>query len=63
MHSSPIAIHSGFHKTYAHAMRIFFWEGMKKDILTFVIECDIFQRKKGETIKTLGALQLFSIPT
>lgn len=36
LHSSPIAVHSGFHKTYARTRRSFFWTGMKKDILTFV---------------------------
>jgi hypothetical protein len=63
LHSSTIAGHSGFQKTYAHARRSFFWEGMKKEILTFVTECDIFQHNKGETVKTLGALQSLPIPT
>jgi hypothetical protein len=36
---------------------------MKKDILTFVIKCDVCQCNKGETIKTLGALHLLPIPT
>ena len=35
---------------------------MKKDILTFVVECDICQRNKGETVKTLRALQPLPIP-
>ena len=30
---------------------------MKKDIHTFVIECDTFQRIKGKTMKTLEDLQ------
>eukprot|EP00253_Pinus_taeda_P006618 PITA_06618 len=49
MHSSPIAGHSGFQKTYARTRRSFFWKGMKKDILTFVTECEVCQRHKGET--------------
>jgi hypothetical protein len=36
LHSSTIAGHSGFQKTYAHARRYFLWAGMKKDILHFV---------------------------
>jgi len=36
---------------------------MKKDILNFVVECDIFQRNKGEMVKTPGALQPLPIPT
>src|ERR1700722_18793409 len=35
---------------------------MKKDILTFVAECDVCQRHKGETVKAPGTLQPFPIP-
>jgi hypothetical protein len=35
---------------------------MKRDIHTFVAKCNTFQRNKGETIKTLGTLQLLPIP-
>ena len=63
LHSSPIAGHSGFQKTYAHTRRSFFWIGMKKDILTFVAECDVCQLHKGETVNTPGTLQPLPIPT
>jgi hypothetical protein len=63
LHSSSIVGHSGFQKTYARAHCSFFWEGMKKDILTFVTECDIFQCNKGETVKTPRALHPLPIPT
>jgi hypothetical protein len=36
---------------------------MKKDTLTFVTKCDIYQRHKGETFKTPGALQPLPIPS
>jgi hypothetical protein len=62
LHATPTAGHSGFTKTYDRVKRSFFWDGMKKDIHTFVAECDVFQRKKGKTIKPLGTLQPFSIP-
>jgi hypothetical protein len=35
---------------------------MKQDIHNFVAECDVCQRKKDETVKSLGTLQLLSIP-
>lgn len=35
---------------------------MKKDILTFVVECDTWQRNKGETMKTTEALQPLPTP-
>jgi hypothetical protein len=63
LHSLAIAGHSGFQKTYAHARRSFFWASMNKYILHFVIECEVCQRNKGETIKSLGALQPLTIPT
>lgn len=60
LHSSPIASHSGFHKTYERIKRSFFLEGMKKDIRTFVAECDNFQRNKGEDSETFGLTTTFS---
>jgi hypothetical protein len=41
---------------------LFFWDGMKHDIRNFVAECEVCQRNKGETIKSLGTLQLLPIP-
>ena len=62
MHSSPTAGHSSFQKTYACTRRSFFWIGMKKDILTFVTECEVCQHHKGETINKPSTLQPFPIP-
>jgi hypothetical protein len=41
---------------------LFFWNGMKKDVHTFVAECDVCQHNKGETIKPPGTLQPLLIP-
>jgi hypothetical protein len=35
---------------------------MKKDAFTFVVECDVCQCNKGETIKAPDTLQPLSIP-
>jgi hypothetical protein len=35
---------------------------MKEDIRNFVVECDVCQCNKGETVKSLGTLQLLPIP-
>jgi hypothetical protein len=35
---------------------------MKQDIRNFVAECDVFQRNKGETVKSLSTLQPLPIP-
>lgn len=62
MHSSPVAGHYHFKKTYTRAQRSFFWMNMKNKILTFVFKCDIRQHKKGQVIKLLGTLQPFPLP-
>jgi hypothetical protein len=41
---------------------IFFWEGMKQDVCTFVAECEVCQCNKGEIVKALGTLQPLLIP-
>jgi hypothetical protein len=63
LHSPPTTRHSGFTKTYEWVKRSFFWDGMKQDVHTFVVECDVCQRNKGETIKTPGTLQPLLIPS
>jgi hypothetical protein len=62
LHATPTVGHSGFTKTYDRVKRYFFWDGMKQDICNFVVECEVCQRNKGETIKSLGTLQPLSIP-
>jgi hypothetical protein len=62
LHATPTAGHSGFTKTYDKVKRSFFWDGMKQDIHNFVVECDVCQRNKGETVKSLGTLQPLPIP-
>jgi hypothetical protein len=55
--------HSSFQNTYDHANHSFLWAGMKKYILHFVTESEVFQHNKGETIKSPRALQPIPIPT
>ena len=62
LHASPTAGHSWFTKTYERVKCSFFWEGMKHDVLTFVVECEVCQCNKGETVKSLGTLQPLLIP-
>jgi hypothetical protein len=62
LHASPTAGHSGFTKTYERVKRSFFWDGMKQDVCTFVVECDVCQCNKGEIVKAPGTLQPLPIP-
>jgi hypothetical protein len=62
LHASPKVGYSGFTKTYERFKRSFFWDGIKHEIHTFVVECDVFQCNKGETVKALDTLQPLPIP-
>jgi hypothetical protein len=62
LHATPTTGHSRFTKTYDWIKRSFFWDGMKKDVRSFVAECDVCQHNKGKTIKHPGTLQPLLIP-
>ena len=62
LHATSTVGHSGFTKTYDRVKRSFFWDSMKQEICTFVDECDVCQRNKGETVKSPGTLQPLPIP-
>ena len=62
LHDTPTAGHSRFTKTYDGVKRSFFWYGMKQDVHNFLVECDVCQRNKGETVKSPSTLQSFPIP-
>jgi hypothetical protein len=56
-HSSPTTRNKEFTKTYEKVKYSFFWDGMKHDIHTIMVECDTYQCNKGEISKYLGTLQ------
>jgi hypothetical protein len=62
LHATPTTGNSGFTKTYDRVKHSFFWDGMKQDIPNFVVESDVCQCNKGETVKSFGTLQPLSIP-
>jgi hypothetical protein len=62
IHATPTVGHSGFTKTYDRVKCSFFWDGMKQDVRNFVVECDVCQRNKDETVKSPNTLQLLPIP-
>jgi hypothetical protein len=62
LHATPTVKHSGFTKTCDRVKRYFFWDGMKKNVHNFLVECHVCQRNKGETVKYSGTLQPLSIP-
>ena len=48
-HSTLMAGHSGFFKTYRRISRSFYWQCMKIDIRRMVVECQVCQQNKYET--------------
>lgn len=45
-HDSTLGGHRGMNKTCDSIRKVFYWEGMKKDIEDYVRKCDICQKKK-----------------
>lgn len=61
-HSSLIIGHIAIDKTYRQFQHTFFWGGMNVNIHKFVSKCDIYQRKKSESMKNPRLLQPLHIP-
>jgi hypothetical protein len=62
LHAIPTAGHSRFTKTYDRVKHYFFWDGMKEDVHNFVVESDVCQCNKVETVKSPSTLQPLPIP-
>ena len=45
---SSLSIHPGATKMYHHLKKLFWWPGMKKDIVEFVYACLVCQKSKIE---------------
>jgi len=60
-HDSPLARHQRFYKTYKAIRESFTWQGLKKDGLKHIRDCDTCQRNKGEHTYPVELLQSLSI--
>ena len=47
-HDSPLASHPKYFKTYRQVWERFTWKGLKYDVLRYVRECVVCQKKKIE---------------
>lgn len=63
LHESSIWGYSGQRACTQRIKSIFYWPGMKKEIIQFIQECDICQRNKNEHLSYPGLLQPLPIPT
>ena len=62
LHSTPYSGHVGITKTYENVSRLFFWPGMRTDIIDHVECCIGCQRNKPSHLKPGGLLQPLQIP-
>ncbi|WMV09003.1 hypothetical protein MTR67_002388 [Solanum verrucosum] len=61
-HGSRYSIHPGVTEMYRDLKRIYWWPGMKKDIVEFVAKCQNCQQVKYEHQRLASLLQRMSIP-
>ena len=61
-HSSAYAIHPGSTKMYRTLKEHYWWNGMKKEIASFVSRCLTCQQVKAEHQRPVGKIQLLPIP-
>lgn len=62
LHDSAVGGHSGGQATYHRLKRLFWWKGLKADVLEYVKQCDVCQHAKGEKTHPHGLLQPLPIP-
>ena len=61
-HHSKYTIHPGVTKMYQDMKRMYWWQGMKRDVVSFVAKCLTCQQVKFEHQKPGGQLQPLDIP-
>jgi hypothetical protein len=62
LHNSIVGGHSGGLASYHKVRRLFWWKGMKSDVVCFIKQCAVCQQAKAEKIHTPGLLQPLPIP-
>ncbi|WVZ52565.1 hypothetical protein U9M48_003613, partial [Paspalum notatum var. saurae] len=61
-HTSMFTMHPGSNKMYQDLKQKFWWTCMKREIATYVSECDVCQRIKADHLKPVGMLQPLKVP-
>jgi hypothetical protein len=62
-HESALGGHSGINATYQRVNKMFWWQGLKLDVDSFVKQCQVRQQAKGERQFPAGLLQPLPVPT
>ena len=61
-HNSSFTIHPGGTKMYSDMKQLYWWPGLKHDIVKFITQCLVCQQVKVEHQQPRGKLQPLSIP-
>jgi hypothetical protein len=62
-HLSKFSMHPGSNKMYHDLRFLYWWTKMKREIATYISECDTCQRIKASHLKAVGNLQPLPIPS
>jgi deoxyuridine 5'-triphosphate nucleotidohydrolase len=63
LHSAPTAGHQGIKPTIDLVTRYYYWPELKRDVTSWVTQCDLCQKNKNFPSKKSGKLQPNEIPT
>ncbi|WVZ75690.1 hypothetical protein U9M48_023725 [Paspalum notatum var. saurae] len=61
-HCTKYSIHPGSTKMYQDLKKLFWWRRMKRDIATFIAQCDTCNRIKAEKQRPAGLLKPLDVP-
>jgi hypothetical protein len=61
-HSSALGGHPGIQATYQRLKKMFYWQGMKQDVDSYVKQCAVCQQAKHELCKYPGLLSPLPVP-
>ena len=61
-HDSPSAGHAGICKMYSLVRKHFYWPGLHKDVIGYVLQCQKCQVNKAERLKVGRLLHSLEIP-
>lgn len=54
LHDSVVGGHYGSKATYHRVRRVFWWNGLKSDVISFVKQCGVCQQAKHERVHSSG---------
>jgi hypothetical protein len=62
MHNIPYVEHLGYQKTIVVVKRQYYWLGMKKEVVEYIVKCLECQKVKAEHRHPIGSLYPLPIP-